>query len=105
MSGSRLYSARTGGLVLLALVIVLLPIILPNNFYYDVAIKTALNAIVCVGLNLLIGYAGQISLGHAGFFALGAYASAVLTVRYEWNGFLAPAVGAVVVGLVGFFRR
>src|SRR3954470_5096460 len=102
MSGSRLYSARTGGFVLLALVIVLLPLVLPHNFYYDVAIKTALNAIVCVGLNLLIGYAGQISLGHAGFFALGAYASAVLTARYQWNGFAALAVGAAAVGLLAF---
>jgi len=99
---TRLMSARTGGVVLLALVILCLPLVLPNNFYYDVAIKTALNAIVCVGLNLLIGYAGQISLGHAGFFALGAYASAILTARYQWNGMAALLAGAVAVGLLAF---
>lgn len=97
-----LYSARTGGLLLLIVVVALLPLILPNKFYYDVAIKTALNAVVCVGLNLLIGYAGQISLGHAGFFALGAYASAILTARYQWNGFAAMFAGAVGVGLLAF---
>ena len=50
-----------------AVVLALLPLALPNNYFYDIAIAVALNAIVCVGLNLLIGYAGQISLGHAGY--------------------------------------
>jgi branched-chain amino acid transport system permease protein len=95
-------AARRGGLLALALLLVALPFFLPNNFYYDVAIKTALNAIVCIGLNLLIGYAGQISLGHAGFFALGAYASAILTSHYNWPGLLAMAAGAVTVALLAF---
>ncbi|MBL8833405.1 MAG: branched-chain amino acid ABC transporter permease, partial [Rhodospirillales bacterium] len=56
----------------------------------------------CVGLNLLVGYAGQISLGHAGFFALGAYASAILTRRFELNGFVAMALGAAGTGLLAF---
>ena len=98
----RLLDARTGGLLVLALLIAALPLILPNKFYYDVAIKTLLNALVCVGLNLLIGYAGQISLGHAGFFALGGYASAILTARYQWNGLAALTVGMVGVGLLAF---
>lgn len=100
--GQRLLSGRAGGLSVLAVVIVALPFLMPNNFYFDVAIKTALNAIVCVGLNLLIGYAGQISLGHAGFFALGAYASAILTARYDWSGLAAMLVGAVSVGVLAF---
>ena len=75
---------RTGGLALLAAVILLLPLALVNNYWYEVAILVGINAIVCVGLNLLIGYAGQISLGHAGFFGLGAYGSAILTARYGW---------------------
>ncbi len=95
-------ASRLGGLAVLAAIVALLPLVMPNQFYYDIAIKTALNAIVCVGLNLLIGYAGQISLGHAGFFALGAYASAILTARYHWNGVAALAAGAVGVGLLAF---
>jgi branched-chain amino acid transport system permease protein len=95
-------AARRGGLLALAALLCVLPLFFPNNFYYDVAIKTALNAIVCIGLNLLIGYAGQISLGHAGFFALGAYASAILTTHYKWPGLLAMLAGAVMVGLLAF---
>ena len=44
-------------------------------------IYIGINAILALGLNLLIGYAGQVSLGHAAFFGMGAYTSAVLTVR------------------------
>jgi branched-chain amino acid transport system permease protein len=97
-----LLSARRGGLIALAAMLLVLPFFFPNNFYYDVAIKTALNAVVCIGLNLLIGYAGQISLGHAGFFALGAYASAILTTHYKWPGLLAMLAGAVAVALLAF---
>lgn len=100
--GAWLFSARTGGVLLLAAIVAILPLFLPNNFYFDVAIKTALHAIVCVGLNLLIGYAGQISLGHAGFFALGGYASAILTARFGWPGLVAMLAGAVGVGVLAF---
>lgn len=80
-AGAR-QSASRKGLAALATIVALLPLVLPNNYTYEVAILVGLNAIVCVGLNLLIGYAGQISLGHAGFFALGAYGSAILAARY-----------------------
>jgi len=87
---------RTGGLALLAAVILVLPLALVNNYWYEVAILIGINAIVCVGLNLLIGYAGQISLGHAGFFGLGAYGSAILTARYGW-----PPVAALAATTAG----
>jgi len=93
---------RTGGLVVLAAVIAILPVFLANAFYYDVIILVGINAIVCVGLNLLIGYAGQISLGHAAFFGLGAYFSAVLTGTYDWPPLAAMLCGAVAVGLLSF---
>lgn len=98
----RAFFDRWGGFLVLAAIVALLPLILPNRFYFDMAVKVWLNAIVCVGLNLLIGYAGQISLGHAGFFALGAYASAILTRRYEIPGLIAMLAGAAGVGLLAF---
>jgi len=85
---NQILKPRTGGLLALALAIAVLPMFFPNAFYYDVAIKAGIAAIVCVGLNLLIGYAGQISLGHAGFFGLGVYFSAILT---SGNHFVADA--------------
>jgi branched-chain amino acid transport system permease protein len=90
------------GLVIMAAVLALLPLVLPNAFYYDVAIRIAINACVVIGLNLLIGYTGQISLGHAGFFGLGAYASAILTTRFGWPPLAALATGALATGLLAF---
>ena len=98
-----LFNPRTGGLLVLAAVIALLPSILPNSFYFDIAIRVGLNAMVCIGLNLLIGYAGQISLGHAGFIGLGAYGSAILTGQFEWAPLTAMFFTAAMVALLAFF--
>lgn len=89
-------------MALLAAVVLLLPLALPNDYWYEVAILVGINAIVCVGLNLLIGYAGQISLGHAGFFGLGAYGSAILTARYGWPPAAALAATTAGVALLAF---
>jgi branched-chain amino acid transport system permease protein len=91
---------RYKGLLVLALILVLIPWCLPNSFYFDIAIRIAINAIVVIALNLLMGYTGQISLGHAGFFGIGAYASAILTTQYEWHGLLAMLLGIGVTGLL-----
>jgi branched-chain amino acid transport system permease protein len=58
--------------------------------------------IVAIGLNLLIGYAGQFSIGHAGFVAVGAYASAILTQRYGWHFVLALPAAGLLAAAVGF---
>lgn len=99
---SRLLAPRTGGLLLLAAIIASLPLALPNAFYYDVATRVGIAGIVCVALNLLIGYAGRISLGHAGFFGIGAYSSAILTMHYRWPALAALAAGAGLAGLFAF---
>ena len=83
--------------------VALLPLVLANNYFYEVAILVALNAIVCVGLNLLIGYAGQISLGHAGFFALGGYGSAILATHYglpPWLSLPLACAGTALLALL-----
>jgi branched-chain amino acid transport system permease protein len=97
-----LRSPRLGGLAAIAAVVIVLPAVLPNAFWYDVAVLIGINAIVCVGLNLLIGYAGQISLGHAGFFGLGAYASGILTATWNWPPLAALAAGALAVGAIAY---
>lgn len=97
-----LKTPRYGGLLALMLICLLLPLLLQNAYQFDVAIKVGISAVVVVGLNLLIGYTGQISLGHAGFFGLGAYSSAILTVNYEWSALAALLAGTVGVGLIAF---
>ena len=68
-------------LLIYALGIGLLPLVLTNSYHLMVLNIAALNIIVVIGLTLLLGYAGQISLGHAGFFAIGGYTSALLTTH------------------------
>lgn len=94
--------SRHGGLLALALVLAILPFALPNAYYFNVAINIGLAAIVCVGLNLLIGYAGQISLGHAGFYGLGAYGSAILVTNHGWPVLPAMAATMTCVGLLAY---
>ncbi len=88
------------GLYIVIAVLIVLPFVLPNSFYLDVAIRMAINAVIVLGLNLLIGFAGQISLGHAGFLGIGAYASAVLPTHFGWHPLLAMIAGAVVTGVL-----
>ena len=88
------------GLFVLAAVLLALPLLLPNTYYFDIANRMAINAIVVLALNLLIGFAGQISLGHAGFFGIGAYASAVLTTHFSWPPFAALCAGAAGAALL-----
>lgn len=59
--------------------------------------------IAALGLNLLMGYAGQVSLGHGAFFGIGAYTSAILSVKARfpsWLGILAAVLAAALIGLL-----
>jgi branched-chain amino acid transport system permease protein len=71
-------------LCVFGLVVFALPLTLGNNYYLMALNIAALNVMIVIGLNLLMGYAGQISLGHAAFFGLGAYLSAILTTTYGY---------------------
>ncbi|MGC9519458.1 MAG: branched-chain amino acid ABC transporter permease [Desulfuromonadaceae bacterium] len=89
---------RTGlWVTLLGLCLLLYPLVQTNPYTLGISNLVAIYAIVVLGLNLFIGYAGQISLGHAAFFGLGAYGSAISTVTFEINPWVAMlGVGAMV---------
>jgi branched-chain amino acid transport system permease protein len=91
---------------LLATVLALTPLVVSNPYNLGILNLIGLYAIVVLGLNLFIGYAGQISLGHAAFFGLGAYGSAILTATYHFPAWpamaliaAAMAVTALIIGL------
>ena len=76
----------------------LLPLFV-SNYYVYVANYIAINIIVVTGLNLLVGYTGQISLGHAGFFAIGAYGTVTLMAKAGFPFLLAlPCSGLIAAG-------
>ena len=61
-----------------------------------------INIIVAVGLNILTGFTGLISLGHAAFMAIGAYTSAILTMKLSVPFWLALPTSGILTGLIGF---
>jgi len=91
------------GLLAVATIIGVGPIIFDNDFYLHVAFLVGVNYIAAAGLNVLVGHAGQKSLGHAGLFAVGAYTVALLTTRWGWGpwpAFVASGVVAAIFGVV-----
>ena len=94
--------SRLRGLIVLALILIILPAFLGNPFHYELVTQMAIIAATVVGLNLLVGFAGQISLGHAGFFGLGAYFTGIATGTYGWPSVPALVVGAIVVGFIAW---
>jgi len=92
---------RLKGFILFSAAVAALPLLFPDNYYVTVVGVTAMiHVILAVALNLFMGYAGQISLGHAAFFGIGAYTSAVLTVRYGVNPWLALCAAPFITYLL-----
>jgi len=77
------------------------PLYLPNYYIYLLNV-IMVHVILAVGLNILVGSTGQISLGHAGFFAIGAYGTAMLMANFHVPFFLAILIAAFVAAFFGF---
>src|SRR5438046_2595052 len=78
-----------------------IPGVAPGYVLYLISLAL-IYAVVAIGLGILIGHTGQISLGHAGFFAIGAYASALLTLRLGLPFVVAVLVAGSVSAAIGF---
>lgn len=89
-------------ILLFTLVIFALPFLINNNYFLSVLVIIGIHTIIVVGLCLLMGYAGQISLGHAAFYGLGAYTSGILTSTYNVSPWLAIAAGAVLTAIIAY---
>src|SRR5438552_17224129 len=91
------------GLVALATTAALtLPLWLESPYFLHVVIMAGIFGVLALSLNLLLGYTGQLSLGHAAFFGIGAYASALLTLRLEWSFWLALPGAVTLAALAGW---
>ncbi|MEZ5779623.1 MAG: branched-chain amino acid ABC transporter permease [Paracoccaceae bacterium] len=89
-------SAKQATLLVLALLIVVTPFFFPSSYYYRVGSLIFVNGIAVTGLAILLGYAGQISLGHAGFAGIGAYTCALAPVHLGLHPGLAALLGAAI---------
>jgi len=87
-----------------ALIIIIFPWIVRQipavDNYADIMIFAGIYCLITIGLSLLMGYAGQISIGHAAFYGIGAYTSAILTVQYGLNPWMCVFIGMIISGIV-----
>jgi len=99
-----IFRTKTHWALLLALLVILLTAPLYwGNYWLGVANLIGITVIAAIGLNILTGYCGQLSIGHAGFIAVGAYTAAVLTNRLELPflvGLISAGVAAGLIGLI-----
>lgn len=85
-----------------AVLVLGVPQLLTNEYYLTVLIFMGINVMLVVGLNLLMGYTGQISLGHAAFFACGAYGSGILSVRLGWSPWATMPLALLGTGVLAY---
>ncbi|MFA7438055.1 ATP-binding cassette domain-containing protein [Castellaniella sp.] len=89
------------GYFLLLLLVLALPWLPINSFFIHLAQTYAYTAIAVIGLNVLLGLSGQMSLGQAGFYALGSYGSALIALRLGWPISISIVLGTLVATIAG----
>ncbi len=94
----RAFLRSYGSVIAIALLVAVGPQVL-SSFHMRIAALVFIFAIAVIGLNLLMGFAGQVSLGHAGFFGVGAYAVAVLPTHFKIPSVIALILGAALSGV------
>lgn len=95
-------SPKTITLLALVALVLVAPLFFPSSFYYRVGTLMFINGLAVTGLVILIGYAGQISLGHAGFCGIGAYACALAPVHLGLPPVVAMLLGALISGVLAY---
>lgn len=83
------------------LIIAALPYILATPYWRGILVVCAMNVLLALSLNLVLGYTGQLNLGQSGFFAIGAYVTTVLVKSHGWNFWLACMAAVGAAGIVG----
>jgi branched-chain amino acid transport system permease protein len=92
----------TRGTALVCALIMLILVALPlsgSRYFVDVATEIMIYALFALSLNVIIGYSGNVSFGHAAYFAIGGYANAILLTTYGWP-LAASLVAAIVTSMV-----
>src|SRR5690348_11055311 len=98
----RILAHRFFPVLPLAAIMLALPACFPSTYYYRVGTLVFIFALATIGLNLLMGFAGQVSLGHAGFMGIGAYAVAIGPTHLGVPSWLSFVIGAALSALVAF---
>lgn len=92
---------RQAGIVLLVALAFVFPFMGVRSYYLHIAILGLMNALLGLGLNLIAGYTGQLSLAHAAFFGIGSYTAALCMLKIKLGFWTASLLAAVMAALVG----
>jgi len=87
---------------IIAVLLAAVPLAISNNYVLGILVFIGINTILALGLNMLMGYAGQVSLGHAAFYGIGAYTTAILTTTLKLSPWIGMAAAVVVAGAVAY---
>lgn len=96
-------NANTVAIAIFSLAVMVFPLICKDTYLLTIGIFTGINALVAIGLTILMGYAGQISLGQAGFYGIGAYVSAILSLNFGLPVVLSMFLATVFASIVSVF--
>src|SRR5690625_4307309 len=95
-------SPRVVTLVVLLLLVVIAPLFFSSSYHFRVGSLVLMNTIAVMGIMILTGFVGQISLGHAGFIGIGAYSCALAPKLIGLPVFLSAILGAVISAIIAW---
>jgi len=98
----RMTGSRAWGIAAIVIVGALLPFVLQNFYVFQLTLAMVY-AIALIGLNMLVGYNGQVSLGHGALYAIGAYIAAILMNSFDWPYWLSVWPAGFVCLVFGYF--
>src|SRR5262245_32362632 len=97
----RFITSRRLCFVAVAITIALLPLIFPSSDWRTNLIVCAINVLLAIGLDFVLGYAGQLNIGQSAFYGIGAYASTLLIMKLAVPFWIAFVLGVLIAGIAG----
>jgi branched-chain amino acid transport system permease protein len=97
----RSWIRRRGWLLAAAVIIAVLPLVFQDSYWRATLVVCAINVMLAIGLDFILGYAGQLNLGHSAFYGIGAYVSTLLIMQLGVPFWLAFAFGILASGAAG----
>ncbi|MGB8437706.1 MAG: ABC transporter, partial [Burkholderiales bacterium] len=94
-------TARRIAFAVAILAIAAAPWLLGTPYWRGILVLCAMNVLLAMSLNLVVGYTGQLNLGNSAFFGIGAYASTILIKTYGWNFWVAALAATLAAGALG----
>lgn len=91
------------GVLILLVITIISPLFIRSHYHINIMIFIGIYTVLALGLTLLLGYAGQVSLGQAGFYGIGAYVSGILTVKFGMNPWMALPIAIGITSILAFF--